>query len=58
MESKLLNAADGLWIALSELEKAVDSVATDSMTLREVRAIRAALYQAATLDQRLKRDLY
>lgn len=58
MESKILTAADGVWAALAALEKAVDSVATDEITLREARAIRGALYQAATLDQRLKRDLY
>lgn len=58
MESRILEATNGIWVALSELEKAVDSVATDSITLREARAVRAALYQAAILDQRLKKDLY
>lgn len=58
MESKILTATDGIWVALSNLEKAIKSVATDDLTLREVRAIRAALYQAAALDQRLKKDLY
>lgn len=58
MESKILTATDGIWVALSNLEKAINSVATDDLTLREARAIRAALYQAAALDQRLKKDLY
>lgn len=58
MESRILVATDGIWMALSDLEKAIASVATDNITLREARAVRAALYQAAALDQRLKKDLY
>lgn len=58
MESKILVATDGIWKALSDLETVIKSVATDSITLREVRAVRAALYQAAVLDQQLKKELF
>lgn len=58
MESEILTATDGIWVALSNLEKAINSVATDNITLREARAVRAALYQAAALDQRLEKELY
>lgn len=53
-----MSATAKIWVALSDLEKAVKSVATDDITLREVRSVRASLFQAAALDQQLKRDLY
>lgn len=57
MESRILTATEGIWKALNELEKAVDSVATDLITLREARAVKAALYQAAVVDVRMKKEL-
>lgn len=58
MRSEIYESTVAIWQALNRLEKAVNSIATDEIPLRDVRAVRAALYQAAVVDAKMKKELF